>query len=137
MKVVGSGYFSLWNGFASPDSGNLPAYARGSPEKARVSGSYPAMSGSKAEGDTFVGGVTGVFALGCAGGGVGRVATSAGGTGARVGAGAVVGGAADTLWDRSRRAAWIGESLESRAEEVGRVATMLWIVPVWVVMVSS
>jgi len=31
----------------------------------------------------------------------------------------------------------MGETLLSRAEEVGRVATMDWMVPNWVVMVSS
>jgi len=44
---------------------------------------------------------------------------------------------ADTLCDRSRRTVLIGESLLSRAEEVGRVATMDWIIPNWVVIVSS
>jgi len=69
------------------------------------------------------------FALGCAGRSVGREVTLVGGTGARVGACARGGVAADTLCDRSRREALIGESLESRAELVGRVATMDWIVP--------
>jgi len=31
MKVVGSGYFPSWNAFASQESGNLTAYALGSP----------------------------------------------------------------------------------------------------------
>jgi len=47
------------------------------------------------------------------------------------------GGAADTLCDRSRRAALMGESLLSRAELVGRVATIDWMVPNWVDIVSS
>ena len=80
---------------------------------------------------------TRAFALGCIGRGVGRVVTLTGGTGARVGACAGRGGAADNLCDRSRREALIGESLVSRAELVGRVTTMDWMVPNWVVMVSS
>jgi len=77
------------------------------------------------------------FALGCVGRGVGRVVTLVGGTGARVGACTGREGAADTLCDRSHREALMGESLLSRAALVGRVATMDWMVPNWVVMVSS
>ena len=47
------------------------------------------------------------------------------------------GGAEFTLCDRSQRAALIGESLLSRAEEVGRVATIECTVVSWVVTVSS
>ena len=47
------------------------------------------------------------------------------------------GGAADILCHRACREALMGETLLSRAEEVGRVATMDWMVPNWVVMVSS
>ena len=54
----------------------------------------------------------------------GRVVAPVGGTGGRVGAGAWVGGAADTLCDRSRREALIEASLHSGAVEVGRVATI-------------
>jgi len=71
------------------------------------------------------------------GAGVGRVVAPTGGTGGRVGAGAWERGAADTLCDRSRRDALMGESLRSRAELVARVATMACKVPNWVVMVSS
>jgi len=111
-----------------------------------VSASYWGMSGSKEEGGAW-GGEARPFGLGCAEGGVGRVGcagrgagrvvTLVGGTGARGGAGMLGGGAADTLCDRSRREALMGASLLSIAEPVGRVATMDWIVPNWVVMVSS
>jgi len=67
----------------------------------------------------------------------GRVVVPAWGTGGRGGAGAWVGGAAETLCDRSQRDAWIGTSRLSRAVEVGRVATRDCMVPNWVVMVSS
>ena len=67
----------------------------------------------------------------------GRVVVPAWGPGGREGGGAWVGGAADTLCDRSRRDALIGASQLSRAVEVGRVATIDCMVPNWVVMVSS
>jgi len=95
------------------------------------------MSGSKEEVGGLSGGGARAFAPDCFGRGVGRVVTRAGGTGARVGAWAGGGGAADTLCDRSRREALMGESLLSRAELVGRVATIDWMVPNWVVMVAS
>ena len=90
---------------------------------------------------SLVGGGARAFALGCAGRGVGRVVTLVGGTVARVGACTGGGGAADTLGDRSRRDALIGLRAVSKtfptARKVGRVATMDWILPSWVVMVSS
>jgi len=95
------------------------------------------MSGSKEEEGGLAVGGTRAFALGCVGRGVGRVVTLVGGTRARVGPCTGGGGAADILCDRSRREAWMGESLVTRAEVVGRVATMDWMVPNWVVMVSS
>ena len=81
-------------------------------------------------------------ALGCAGRVVGRVVAPVGGeegraeagawrevapdggTGGRVGAGAWEGGAADTLCDRARIDALMGEGLQSKAAVVGRVATI-------------
>jgi len=95
------------------------------------------MSGSKEEEGALPRGGARALALGCAGRGVGRVVTPVGGIGARVGACAGGAGAADTLCDRLRREPMMGESLLSRAELVGRVATMDWMVPNWVVMVSS
>jgi len=95
------------------------------------------MSGSKEAVEGLAGGGARGFALGCAGRGVGRVVTLGGGMGARVGACTGGEGAADTLCDRSRRQALIGESLLSSAELVGRVATIDWMVPNWVVRVSS
>jgi len=56
---------------------------------------------------------------------------------AGLGGAAGAGGAALTLCDRSRREALIGESLLSRAEEVGRVATMDCTAASWVVTVLS
>jgi len=120
-----------------------------------VSGSYRGMSGSKEEEGALLGGGARAFALGCAGRGGGRVVAPVGGkggrteagagrgvapvggTGGRVGASAWGRGAADTLCDRSRRDALMGESLQSRAALVGRVATIACMVPNWVVMVSS
>jgi len=46
-------------------------------------------------------------------------------------------GAADTLCDRSRRDALMGERAFSNAGKVGRVATTAWILPSCVVMVLS
>ena len=53
-----------------------------------------------------------------------------------MGAGAWGGGAA-TLCDRSRMAALIGSRVPWRAGHVGMVWTAAWILPNWVVMVSS
>ena len=47
------------------------------------------------------------------------------------------GGAADTLCDRSRKDALMGERAFSWAGNVGRVATTTWMLPNWVVIVSS
>jgi len=88
-------------------------------------------------GEGLGGGGARAFALGCAGRGVGRLVTLVGGTRARVGAYTGGGEAADTLCDRSRREPLNEEGLLSRAELVVRVATMDWMVPNWVVMVSS
>jgi len=104
-----------------------------------VSGSYRGMSGSKDEGVDLFGGGARVLVLtwGSGGGGMGSVVVPVGGTDGRVGAGACGWGAAATLCDRSRRDAWTGESLQSKAAVVGRVATIPCKVPNWVVMVSS
>jgi len=95
------------------------------------------MSGSKEEEEGALGGGARPFARGCVWRGVGLVVTLVGGTGARVGACTGRGGAADTVCDRLRREALMGESRLSRAVLVGRVATIDWMVPNWVVMVSS
>ena len=87
-----------------------------------MSGSYRGMSGSNNEGDGLYGGARTLGLLG-AGGGGGRVVAPVGGTEGRAVAGACGGGAADTLCDRSRRDALIGERALSSAENVGRVAT--------------
>ena len=58
-----------------------------------------------------------------------------GGMGGRAGAGAR--GAADTLCDRSRRAALIGVRVSWSAAQVGMECTAAWMVPNWGVMVSS
>ena len=85
----------------------------------------------------MAGGGARAFALGCAGRGVGLVMTLVGGIEALVGAYTGGAGAADTLCDRSRKEGLMGESLLSSAELVGRVATIEWMVPNWVVMVCS
>jgi len=81
----------------------------------------------------------GARGLGAGGWAAGRVSTPTGATvcrsGAEVASGAA--GAELTLCDKSPREAWIGESLLSSAEEVGRVATMDCTVASWVVTVSS
>jgi len=107
------------------------------------------MSGSKQEEELLLGG--GARALRLEGGGAGapaggmdgRVGTGArcvvalvGGTVGRVGAGAWGGGAV-TLCDRSRMAALMGVRTPSRAVHVGMVWTACWMLPSWVVMVSS
>jgi len=88
-----------------------------------------------------VGGAGRAFAPGCAGRGVGRVVTPDGETGACVGACTRSLGPADTLCDRSRRDALIGERAVSKsfstAGNVGQAAAIAWILPSWVVMVSS
>ena len=53
-----------------------------------------------------------------------------------MGAGAWDGGA-ETLCDRSRMAGLMGARVPSSAGQVRRVATVAWILPSWVVMVSS
>ena len=70
------------------------------------------------------------------GAGACRMVALVGGTGGRVGAGAWGGGAA-TLCDRSRMAALMGVRTPSRAVHVGMVWTACWMLPSWVVMVSS
>ena len=97
------------------------------------------MSGSKDEGGDLFGGGARVLVLtwGGGGGGTGCGVIPVGGTDGRVGAGACGWGAADTLCDRSRRDAMMGESLQSRAAVVGRVATIPCTVPNWVVMAFS
>jgi len=119
-----------------------------------VSGSYLGMSGSKEEeGPLLVGGGRG---LAIGGGIVGAecVVAPVGGTDGRVGAGAVreavllggIGGRVGagawgvgpvTLCDRSRMAAFIGSRVLWRAGQVGMVWTACWMLPNWVVMVSS
>ena len=112
-----------------------------------MAGSYREMSGLNEEEGDLLGGGERAFAPGCGGMGAlcvvalvgrtgGRVGASAGhvvvpawGPGGREGAGAWVGGADDTLCDRSRRDELIGASLLSRAVEVGRVATIDCMVP--------
>ena len=100
-----------------------------------------------------MGGGARTLSLGCARGGVGcvvrlvvgaigrvgagRVVILVGGTGARVGACILGRGAADTLCDRSHKAALIGASVSSSTGQVGRVGTWAWMLPNWVVMVSS
>ena len=66
----------------------------------------------------------------------GCVVVPAGETAGRVGAGAWVLGPT-SLCDTSRKAAWIGARGPSSAGQVGRVATLAWMLPDWVVMVSS
>jgi len=68
------------------------------------------------------GGGAPAFALGCVGRGVGRVVTLAGGTGARVGACARGGGAANNLCDKSRREALMMEVWFPRREYAVRQA---------------
>ena len=46
-------------------------------------------------------------------------------------------GGAETLCDRSQMAALMGARVPSSAGQVGRVATVAWILANWVVMVSS
>ena len=82
---------------------------------------------------TFGGGAR---ALGMGGGAAGRVTTPVGGILGRGGADGTW-GAVLTLCDRSPRESFIGESLLSKAEEVGRVATMDCAVVSWVVTGSS
>ena len=84
-----------------------------------------------------MGGGARAFGLDCTAGGAGRMVVLVAGIGGRVGALAGRGGAADTLCNRSRKDALIGVSLQSKAADVGRVATIDCIVPNWVVMVSS
>ena len=113
--------------------------------------SYLGMSGSKEHEDEepLLGGGARVLGLGSGtagapsggtGGRVGagacRVGAPVGGTGGRVGGGAREGGAV-TLCDRSRMAALIGVRTLSRAVQVGMGWTAAWILPNWVVMVSS
>jgi len=116
----------------------------------RVATSYLGMSWSKEEDEApLLGG--GALTLGLGRGGAGaqdggmagrvdagacRVVTLVGGTGSRVGAGASGGGAA-TLCDRSRMGALIGSRVPRRAVQVGMEWTAAWMVPNWVVMVSS
>jgi len=111
--------------------------------------SYLGMSGSKEDEELLLGG--GAFALGLGRGSVGApdggmdgrveaeawcVVTLVGGIGGRVGAGAWGGGAV-TLCDKSRMAALIGSRTPWSAGQVGKVWTADWILPSWVVMVSS
>ena len=65
-----------------------------------------------------------------------RMVAPDGGTGGRVGAGAW-GGEAVTVCDRSRMAALMGSRVPCSPGQVGRVVTIDWMVPNWVVMVSS
>ena len=70
------------------------------------------------------------------GGTGGRVVALLWGIGGRVGAGA--GGMGDvTLCDRSRMAAFIASRAPWRAGQVSMVWTACWMLPNWVVMVSS
>ena len=113
------------------------------------------MSGSKEGEGTLLGGGARAWALGggpvragCVvvlgggtgrrvGAGVGHVVAPVMGTSGQVGAGTWGGVAANTLCDRSCIAALMGASVPSSAGPVARVATEAWILPSWVVMVSS
>ena len=107
------------------------------------------MSWSKEDEELLLAGRA--LALGLGGGGAGApvggmdgrveagawfVVTLVGGTGDRVRAGAWGGGAV-TLCDRSRMAALIGSRTLWSAGQVGMAWTADWMLPSWVVMVSS
>ena len=115
----------------------------------QVPTSYLGMSGSKEEEEALLGGEARVLGLGRGGtgapdgaiagrvgAGVCRVVALVGGTGGRVEAGAWGGGAV-TLCDMSQIAGLIGLRAPWSAGQVCIVWRAFWMLPSWVVMVSS